>query len=135
MIKPANHRWVVAGNLLVAFTTAGVMQDDVWNAMCQDLATKPVRGYLGTSLGVVEVSSVQRKLGTDTVKKRGIPSAIVTEERLVRGLATAASWLGAKIKAFDWPELREAIRYLGVPKSDEELVVEAVMKLRHDAAR
>jgi hypothetical protein len=130
MTKYASHSWVIAGNVLVAFTTGGVMPDDVWNAMMVDLVTKPIIGYLGTSIGVVEVSSVQRRLGAESTKKRGLPSAIVTEETLVRGLVTAASWLGAKIKAFTWQELEQAVQYLGVPKSKEEIVISAVMKLK-----
>jgi hypothetical protein len=130
MARKATHHWVIVGDVLVAFTTPGALPDDRWEAMIHELATKPIIGYLGTSVGVVEVTSLQRKLGAETAKKRGIPSAIVTEEALVRGLVTAASWLGANIKSFTWSELRQAVQFLGTAKHNEEKVVRAVMTLK-----
>jgi len=125
MKQPA--QWVIVGDILVSF---GRIRDELWDDYINDFKTKGVTKYLGTTIGHVEVNSVKRKEIFEVTKGRGIKVAIVTDERIVRGIATAASWVGVNVKAFSWEELREAVRHLGIPSSLEERVIDAVMQLK-----
>jgi hypothetical protein len=129
------HQWKHIGGVVAAFTSEGVMPDDAWDAMCRDLATLPIKGYIGTTTGPVEVSSRQRKLGVDTKSARDLPTAVVSESRVIIGLVTAASWLGAKIKAFAWKDLHAATKYLGATHSEQIEIIAAINHMREKAAR
>ena len=109
----AYHNTNVFGHIICTFTTAGLITDPDWDAFMRDLEKEPVTKYLGVSTGTVEVSSLKRKQGSEILKRRKISSAIVTEDRLVRGMVTAVSWLGVDMKAFSFADLPAAIRYLG----------------------
>jgi hypothetical protein len=133
--RMAFHQWKHVGGVVAAFTSEGVMPDDAWEAMIRDLATLPIRGYIGCTTGPVEVSSMQRKMGVDTMSARGLPTAVVSESRVIIGLVTAASWLGAKIKAFSWKELQAATKYLGASPAEQVEIVAAINHMREKAAR
>lgn len=133
--RMAFHQWKHVGGVVAAFTSEGVMPDDAWEAMIRDLATLPIRGYIGCSEGAVHVSSMQRKMGVDTMSARDLPTAIVSESRVVIGLVTAASWLGAKIKAFGWKDIQMAAKYLGASPVEQVEIVAAINHMREKAAR
>lgn len=109
------------------------MPVEPWEQMIRDLQTLPIRGYLGTSEGAVQVTATQRKMGVDAMGNRGLPTAIVTESRVVIGLVTTASWLGAKIKAFSWPDLHLATRYLGSSQAQHDEIAAAIQQMRAKA--
>jgi hypothetical protein len=129
-MKYGNLKWTVVGDVFIAHATAGPMQESVWELFVKDLKSKPFTKCLVTSKGVVEVSSVQRKSGSEALKNRNIPSAVVTDERVVRGIVTAASWLGVNIKAFSWAELRDCLQHLRIGSENEERVMAALDALR-----
>ncbi len=128
--KYCDHQWLHVGGVVAAFTTEGLMPIEPWEAMVRDLQTLPIRGYLGTSDGAVQVTSTQRKMGVDAMGKRGLPTAIVTESRVTIGLVTTASWLGAKIKAFAWKEIQAATKYLGSSAAEQDEIIAAIEQMR-----
>lgn len=128
--KRSLHQWRHVGGIIVAFTTEGVMDDEDWFKMVEDLQTLPIQGYLGATVGTSEVSSTQRKAGAETMRNRGLPSSVVTDSRFVIGLVTAASWLGAKIKGFGWSDLPAAIDYLGVSAEQKQEIIDAMLEMR-----
>ncbi len=73
---------------------------------------------------------MQRKKGVDAAKEKGIRVAVVTDERLVRGIVTAASWFGTDIQAFDWSHLRDAIDFLQVQTELKDYVERTCEDLR-----
>lgn len=125
-------RWVVVDDVLVTFATPGEIDNQVLTAWSKDIKTKPVAKLLGANVGVVEANSAQRKLAVDTVKGKNVPVAIVSDQALTRGIVTAASWLGANIRAFSWKELREATQFLQILPPLQDKVIDALMKLRND---
>lgn len=129
------HSWVIIDDLVISFTDLGPSQDAVWCAFAQDLTTKGVTRYLALSVGAVSVTSVQRKIVADALKRRNIPTAAVTDDRLVRGLVTAVAWLGVNIKPFAWSELTSAVEFLKIPPEKVDRVVAAAMQLRAAAGR
>jgi hypothetical protein len=129
-MKTGPIKWTFVGELVVSFTGGGVLLDQDWDALILDMKTKPVKGYLATNYGSIEVSSVQRQRFAENWKVKKFPVAVVTNERLVRGLVTATSWLGVNIKAFDWTDLRVAVRHLGATESEAEVlrVIQTLMQ-------
>jgi hypothetical protein len=66
----------------------------------------------------------------EVLRSRNIPTAAVTDERLVRGLITAVSWLGVDIKPFAWSEVHNAVTYLKVPSIFADKVYETAMAFK-----
>jgi hypothetical protein len=126
-IMGRQQQWVIVGDILVSY---GGITDDNWDEFIKDLKTPAVMKYLGVTLGAVEVSSVHRKEIFETTKSRGTKVGVVTDERVVRGIVTAASWMGVNVKAFSWEDLRKAAQYLGAEDMQEQQVVDAVNRLR-----
>ncbi len=129
----AIYTWECVGGVLIAFSTAGKVDDAIWDAMLEDLNTKPLVGYLGATLGNTDTTSSQRKKVSEILKRRELPCSIITDNRLVVGVVTMVSWLNVKIKAHDWLRARDAIRWLGVPDSDAQLIYETLMRMRQVA--
>jgi hypothetical protein len=127
-----NLRWVVVEDVMVTFATPGEIDNQSLTAWTKDIKAKPVTRLLGANVGVVEANSGQRKLAVDTVKGKGMPVAIVSDQALTRGVVTAASWLGANIRAFSWHELSAAATFLQMTPSLQDKVIDALMKLRND---
>lgn len=128
-----HHHWAFVGDTAISFTTAGQLEDGEWDRFIADLKSKPVARYLATNLGTIEVSSVQRKKFTDFSKTKPFPLAVVTDEKLVRGLVTAISWVGVNVKAFSWKELKAAVDHLGVPKGGQSSVYDGIRTLMQKA--
>lgn len=110
----APHHWTVINDTIVSFTMPGTVSDEDWIPFVEGVKRPGVNRYLGTAIGVVEVNSVQRNLMGNALYSRKIPVAAITDEALIRGIATAMSWIGVKIKAFPWSDLNKGIEYLGV---------------------
>ena len=106
-------KWTSVGDLLIS-CARGPTQNDVWETFLKELSTKPYTKLLATIAAPMEVSSVQRNAGYAAIKGKKLKVAVVTDEKVVRGMATAASWMGVDVKAFSWNELRAAISSLGL---------------------
>lgn len=114
-MSKATHVWEVVGDVLISLTTAGLIPDDQWKGWLKALQSKPVRKCIGATFGATEITSLMRKEASETSKQRGIKVAVVTDESLVRGIVTAASWLGAPINSFSWANFDDATKWLDVP--------------------
>jgi hypothetical protein len=131
--RPTSQRslyWTVVGDVMVSLNVPGPSPDEPWQAFTKDFVTRRVTRYLGTAVGVVEVTSLQRKLISGVLIERRIPVAAVSDEKIVRGLVTAVSWLGVNIKAFSWTDLTDAVKHLQVSPLYQEKVVAAALQMR-----
>ncbi len=126
----ADHSWEILNDVLVSLTTAGPIPDHRWKPFLDDLKLKGVRRYLGASLGATELTSLQRKEAAEAVRDRRIKTAVVTDERLVRGIVTAASWLGAPIRSFSWADIQGVMKYLEIEAPLDERVSSWILKAR-----
>ena len=129
------HRWVIIDELVISFTEVGPSRDAVWHAFVNDLISRRVTKYLATSIGSVNVNSVQRKIVSEALKQRNVAVAAVTDDRLVRGLVTAVAWLGVNIKPFSWSEIGEAVNYLNISPAKTERIIRAAIQLREGATK
>lgn len=128
--KEAMHQHRVVGDVLVSFATDGRVPDENMDAMLEDLRSKPITKFLGTDTGGVEVTSVQRASGAEIVREKGIFVVIVTDDRLMRGVATALSWLGANIKSYSWAKLDDAIEQLDLTEEAAKEILATVLSLK-----
>ena len=115
-------KWVKIGNLMIAVNTAGNISDERWARFIEDFGAEGHGGYLGGSLGILEVSSAQRKSAAKAMRERGFPVSILTDDVLVRGVVTAVSWLGANAKSYPWSQLDLALQRLDVDVGKQEVV-------------
>ena len=129
-MKQSTYKWDIFDDILMGFATPGRIPTEVWDAFIDDLRTKPIAKYLGTSFGAVEANSIQRKQISDIFTSRKMLVAVVTDDSLVRGLITAVGWFGVNIKGFSWAELRGALRHLGVQDDRVEDAVDLLMSIK-----
>lgn len=121
------HTWVVAGDVVISLTQEGIISDEHWDAFVDDVLRDRTTCMLGLGLGAISVNSKQRrKLGPAMNDKR---VAAVLGSSVSRGIATALSWMGLKIRAFPWHDLQGAFDYLGSEELGAERGVELVSEL------
>lgn len=130
----STFKWVVHNHLMVSFASAGLVRDAPWTAFIRDLEDPKVTAYLSTNAGTAEINSLQRKMAANAIQGRKVPIAVVTDERLVRGIVTAAGWLGMEVRPFAWAAFDDALRYLQISASLAPTVVDLVEKLKAAAA-
>jgi hypothetical protein len=75
-------------------------------------------------------SSVQRSKLSRIPELKKIPSAVVTSSAVGRGIVTAVSWLGTKVRAFAPVNLRDALDYLRVPEGVHDGLLREVASMR-----
>lgn len=130
MSQQAIMKWTTVGPVMVSCSTGGKMDDLIWKQFARDLESKSITRYIQGVTGMVEVTSLQRKVVVEILTAQKITSVIVTDERLVRGMITAASWLGANIKGFAWSELRQAVEQIEPAPVARDRIVSAIGTLR-----
>jgi hypothetical protein len=118
------HTWRVYSQVLVSFTKAGKIPNEVWDAYIAALSSPSVKSSLALTVGSVDVNSVQRKQVSEVVTnpKSQLLCVVVTDNPLTRGIATAVSWFGANLKAFSWRDLERALESLGVNAKEAEII-------------
>jgi hypothetical protein len=100
-------------DLMMSCHLAGPIPNEVWNDFMLQLREKPFTRFIGASLGTVEPNSVQRSEIFTFFHRRHVKLVCVTDEQFVRGIITAASWVGINARAFPWVDLRAAIEHSG----------------------
>lgn len=122
-------RWERFGperQVLVTFVLPGAIPDPVWDAMVEDELKSPdLRFVLTVTVGRAVVNSLQRKKAAEVLVKNNVQTIVVTDDSLTRGIATAVSWLGVRLKAYRWTDLDRAVMMLQMPESDGKSITEA----------
>ncbi|MEZ4294980.1 MAG: hypothetical protein R3B70_08375 [Polyangiaceae bacterium] len=119
---------------MISFVSQGKLRDEEWSMLVRDIQGKPITRYLNLSIGSVEVNSLQRKAMIDVLNARKISVIVVSDDRIVRGLVTAAHWLGVDVQAFGWEDLNKAVEKLRIPSPVIPRVLELVQQLKLEAA-
>lgn len=125
-------RFTIFQDLLISVSPAGPLLDEEWQRFLKVLQTAPITRYVTGSLGKVETSSLQRKQSAETLKARGIRTAVLTDDTLVRGVVTAVSWLGANVNAFAWNDLKSAFSYLGYTGPTADRAIGELLRVRRE---
>lgn len=130
-MKTGVIKWAVVGDVFVVHTTEGRIPDSEWSAFVQEIRARPVRKFVGASTGWTDVPSTQRKAVTEVLAEKKITSLVITDDRMVRGLATAASWFGVNIQSFAWSEMDKCIKVLQVSQDQGSLIATTLLKLKN----
>ena len=104
-------KWVKDGDVMIGVNTTGKISDEDWSAFMAEFGASDYKIYMGFSLGILEVSSAQRKQSAAAIRENGTSVIVITDEVLVRGIVTAVSWLGANVKSFPWRDVDRALQY------------------------
>ena len=92
---------------------------------------KDITGFLVYSAGGGP-NTMQRAQLDEAISIESHPAktAVVTVNRIARGIVTAIGWFSPGIKAFGTHQLPQAIEYLGTPTADVSVVVAEVARLK-----
>lgn len=112
------HTWVVADELVISLTQEGPIPDDLWDRFVADVKRKSTTKMLGIGIGAISVNSRQRRSLVEAMQDKRV--AAVLGSSVARGIATALSWMGLKIRAYSWQDLGGAFEYLGGAVSPDE---------------
>lgn len=126
-------RWSMVDNLMISFATPGVLSDNEFDLWMKEFMATPFTKYLNTSVGFINLHTVQRKRAAEVMKKKAAKTAVITDEMLIRGVVTAISWMGADIKAFKWDEMHLALRHLDVSPQTTIRAMDAVRRMKTSA--
>lgn len=94
---------------MVSFTVPGLISDETWDAFLATIVTQRPAHCLVLCVGVANVDAAQRRRSTQAVMRTHSSVTVVTDNRLTRGIAMAVAWFGAKLDAYPWSRLSEAI--------------------------
>jgi hypothetical protein len=119
------------GNTAVMVHTKVDPTDQEWGVWVRELKRMQL---LPTSLLVFTEgggpNATQRKLVSEVLAGRVLPTAVMSESRVVRCIVTAFSWLGWQINAFAPGEEHAALAWLHVEPSLAAQVVKEASALR-----
>jgi hypothetical protein len=128
---PTNMLWGEKCDVAIAVHTEQAPSDIEWDGWIELCAKRaPNRfGFLVFSDGGGP-SSIQRSKLSRIPELKTIPSAVVTSSAVGRGIVTAVSWLGTKVRAFAPANVQGALEYLRVPEELRLGVLREVASLR-----
>lgn len=128
-LKPNQWRWIVVDDVMLTVGTSGSMPDDDWKKCVEDLEAKRVTRWVGWMLDTFDVNSVQRKLGIDAILRNKVRLAVLSDDRVVRGLVTAAAWFGVDVKPFPPKDLPMALKHLNISRPLDTAVTAAFKEI------
>jgi hypothetical protein len=127
--------FVHVDDVLVLCWSAGAVTSEDWAHCMKGHRHKPISLAVNGCLGTVELTSLQRKEGGAYIKEHRIKSLVITDDRIVRGLATAVSWVGADVSAFAWDDLPAAMKHVEIDQGKGAEVINALLFLRRGVER
>jgi hypothetical protein len=122
--------------MIVVAHGAGPMTGATWARFMGEMRKKPISLYLAGCVGIPEPTSVQRNEIFAVLEEWHVKSVVITDERIVRGIVTAARWAGVNVDALAWGDLPVAVKQLGVTDPAKVAQVLGVMgRLRYSVER
>ena len=127
--KDGSFSWAWQGPLLVTYAEPGAVPAARFNSWIACIKRHDFEYILGAATGGASITSGQRRAVIDTLgNKQHI--AVLVDDRLTRGIFTALSWLGLKVRCFAWADIGSAIRHLDMPNANVDEVAKIVLELR-----
>lgn len=119
--------------VIVLVHTKDSPTDPEWKRYCEDVATwrERVQSILVVSDGGGP-NAVQRGELEQALPKFEGKTAVVTLNRIVRGIVTAMSWFNPNIKSFSTVQLKQAFEHLGIAGSEQDPLAAEVQRLKDE---
>ena len=127
IVRGATNNWTFIGTVGLVFHTDTELDDERWRDYIKELEGSGVTHLLGGAWGAASLTSVQR--GQLSKALSGVPAAVVVNHAVARGILTAVSWLGLKVKPFTWIDVEGAVKFLKLPPELTQEVVVGYKKL------
>jgi hypothetical protein len=122
-------RFGSVGDVMVIVHTSDAPDDLEWHAMLRGLAALDrVRGVFVMTDGGMPSAAQRTALGATF--KRPYKAAVLSRSKVAQLVGKAISWFGISIRVYQVGEHREALRFLEVPHSDHEPILQKAAELR-----
>ncbi len=118
------HRWKTIDDVIVSFTIPGRIPDEAWDGFLAEITANRPKCCLVLCIGKVEVDAAQRRRSTQAVMRTHSAVVVITDNRLTRGLAMAVAWFGAKLDAFAWSNLNQALERIETANSTRQQLLQ-----------
>lgn len=133
MSTPTMAFTIFRRSVFIAVHTKDNPSDEEWNAYVE--FGRKNMGAFTSSLVISEgggPNTVQRGAMNDLLEANNFKGkvAVVTLNRIVRGIVTALSWFNPNVKPFSTLQIPAAIEYLGVPKDQQDALMTEIKRLR-----
>jgi hypothetical protein len=128
----ATVRWLVKGDIFLFYGSDGVFAPADEEAYFKALETTKFKGYLGGGGTDFSFPIKTRIRGQEVFRRLKVAFAAIHDGRAMRAVATAAAFMGMKIKVFSWKETQAAVEWLEVPQLQVSVVHAAFMALRDE---
>jgi hypothetical protein len=121
---------VIRNTVFVFYGSGGDFSQEDYDRWIEDLTRSQYVKYIGGTGAKFLLNGSIRKGGREFFVKNKVPFATVTDDKIVRGFVTAASWFGMNIAAFAWSDSRGAMKWLGVDNAIAHEALAALQDLR-----
>jgi hypothetical protein len=125
----------MSGRFFVWYATTGSWPEDQFEETMAAIAANKPAGLVAWADGDLDVTSAQRKRAVEVVNANNVAILVFTESRITRGVVTAASWLGANIKACAFKDAAEHLPWLKVAAAEQAAIMSALETLKTEARR
>ena len=98
---------------LVVCHAAGTIPSAVWSRFMAEVRKKPITRYIGVTMGFPDATSVQRKELFSYLTDNHVTVVVITDERIVQGVVTAARWVGVNAYAYSSRDTQAALERAG----------------------
>ena len=130
MEEMAKAEWRVVGEVFVFYGAGGTFTGEAFESYFSDLEQSGCKKYIGATGQGFFLTSADRARGKPFFDENEIPFATITDDRVVRGYVTAASWFGMNVKAFSWAKRAESTRWLELDRHTARQCLDALLDLR-----
>jgi hypothetical protein len=127
-----SHEWEIIGDVMITRTTGGAIPMKLWEPFIRDLKAAGVTRLLALVVGPASINTSQRQGAADTFRTMAVEVVVISDDRMVRGIITALSWLGANVKGFAWNEFEKALGRLSLEGTDGQGIMQIALRCRDE---
>ncbi len=114
---------------LIVCHAAGTIPPAVWSRFMTEVRKKPITKYIGVTMGFPDATSIQRKDLFSYLTEKHVTVVVITDERIVQGVVTAARWVGVNAYAFSSRDTQAALEQAGFRGQEKLAHVTSVINL------
>lgn len=92
------------GDTVVSCSLGKLSRDEVI-ALSKELESQSTHTYVAGAAGDVALDAASRNFLFDLLRRRGIRVVAVSDSKIVRGIVTAAMWMGVTTEAKSWDDV------------------------------
>jgi hypothetical protein len=115
------------GDVFVVCHGPGSFTTESWRRFMNGMRQRPITTYMPACVGLPGSTSVEREEVFAYLKEKQIRLVCLTDERFIRGIVTAARWVGVDAFAFPWAEVTTAVQKCGI--TDPAQIVNATTEI------